>query len=281
MGQLERIRIFEGSRDLCNAHPVLKKAIEDSIRNQVLYWEEDALPPYSGGASYAQKLYLSKSRSYQAARPYARMGKKVCVLNFASSVSPGGGVVNGASAQEESLCRISSLYFALKDENTAGRFYKQHWDRIHLGKMNRANTDDMIYTPGVVVFREDDDECAFLPEDEWYSVDVLTCAAPDLRDADDASAYRPTADELTNLIKNRIRKIIHVAALHGVQTLILGAFGCGVFLNPPSLVANVFYETLKDYAGAFEDAEFAVYSSFPGSPNYLAFSEIPGIITLS
>ena len=83
------------------------------------------------------------------AREYAKNGKRVCILNFASSVSPGGGVVTGAQAQEESICRVSTLYFALSDKESAGRFYDYHWELIDKGEMNRKNRDDIIYTPGV------------------------------------------------------------------------------------------------------------------------------------
>ncbi len=64
------------------------------------------------------KIVISHKRTYEAASSYK--GKKVAVLNFASASNPGGGVVKGSSAQEECLCRCSSLYFALNE--------KKMWD---------------------------------------------------------------------------------------------------------------------------------------------------------
>ena len=60
-------------------------------------------------------LTVSKKRTLEAASCYK--GMKTAVLNFASAVNPGGGVTKGASAQEEALCRCSSLYFNLNERS--------------------------------------------------------------------------------------------------------------------------------------------------------------------
>ena len=80
-------------------------------------------------------------------------------------------MTSGAQAQEESLCRISTLYPALSHESTKP-FYTRHWDMIHIGTRKRENRDDCIYTPGVVVLREDDGEEALLPEASRYRVGI-------------------------------------------------------------------------------------------------------------
>ncbi len=63
------------------------------------------------------KIAVSKNRSLEVASSYARAGKKVAVLNFASATNPGGGVKHGSSAQEEALCRCSTLYPCLEQGN--------------------------------------------------------------------------------------------------------------------------------------------------------------------
>lgn len=76
----------------------------------------------------------------------------MCVLNFASATNPGGGVVKGSSAQEEAICRCSTLYPNLKAERAWEKFYAPHRrarDPLH--------NDDCIYTPGVMVFKADTD----------------------------------------------------------------------------------------------------------------------------
>ena len=64
------------------------------------------------------------------------------------------------------------MYFALSDKGTGKEFYDRHWELIRENKMNRRNTDDLIYTPGVVVVRDDVKDETMLKEEDWYQVDV-------------------------------------------------------------------------------------------------------------
>lgn len=269
----QRIQIFQETMDVCSADEDVRRAMMESIVGQRIIWEEAEEPGWVFRFDRPAAIVVSRKRSLEAARPYAQAGKKVCVLNFASSVSPGGGVVRGAQAQEESLCRISTLYPALSSES-GQPFYARHWEMIHAGTMKRENRDDCIYTPGVVVVREDAAGEALLPKDAYYPVDVVTCAAPDLRVTDDDSMYAPTEAELFGLLIRRWRRILAVAAANQAQVLILGAFGCGVFANPPRLVAKAFAQALAGMEHCFETIEFAIYSAGDASPNYQAFAEI-------
>ena len=104
-------------------------------------------------------------------------GKKVAVLNFASATNPGGGVTRGASAQEECLCRCSGLYSSLNVPETWDLFYTPHRK-----SKNPIHNDDIIYTPSVTVFKTDTVNPALMQEKDWYKVDIITCAAPNLRE---------------------------------------------------------------------------------------------------
>ncbi len=66
--------------------------------------------------------------------------------------------MKGASSQEKSLCRLSTLYPCLLAD-TALPFYDTHHRFIETGKMSRKNNYDCIYTPDVIVFRNDDFKC--------------------------------------------------------------------------------------------------------------------------
>lgn len=269
-----RIEIFEGTRQLCQSDKKLVSAIESSKQNQKIYWEENEIEPAKRRFSKPVNIIVSRRKTVEAAAVYARRYESTCILNFASSVSPGGGVVNGAQAQEESICRVSTLYFALSDPETAGKFYDRHWELIREGKMNRRNTDDIIYTPDVVVVRDDADNERLMSKAHWFNTNVITCAAPDVRQLGDESQYTPDEDELMKVLEKRWSRILAVAANHGAKILILGAFGCGVFANPPRLVAESFMNVIDEYKYHFDTIEFAVYTTAKDSENYNAFLNV-------
>lgn len=271
----KRIRIFEETMRACTEEEDLRTAAAASAEGQYVIWQEDGESGWQPRFDRPAARAVSRKRSFEAACPYARAGKKVCVLNFASLVSPGGGVTYGSQAQEESLCRVSSLYAALS-ARSAKPFYERHWEMIRAGEMKRENRDDCIYTPGVAVVREDAGDERMLETERRYAVDVITCAAPDLRRTSDGSEYAPTRDELLALLTRRWRRIMAVSAANGAEVLVFGAFGCGVFANPPQLVAEAFERAAEGIDQCFETIEFAVYSRDENSPNYRAFAALAG-----
>lgn len=58
------------------------------------------------------------------------------------------------------------------------------------------------------------------------------------------------------------------------DVVILGAFGCGVFENNPSVVAAAAKNVVDKYIHAFRVIEFAVYCSPRDSHNYDVFSSV-------
>ena len=276
----KNVEIFKDTSRQCRDIPRLSDSIIASTKGRKLYLEKDVLPEKTGaGKQYENpaRIIVSGKRSYEAAQYYA--GKKICVLNFASSVNPGGGVKNGSSAQEESLCRCSTLYFTLDSPRMMTKFYLPHREA-----KNTLYNDDIIYTPAVTVFKGDTDFPEMLPEEDWYEVDVLTCAAPNLRDQDQYDPYSDHSDgsgslsteELKKLIEKRVRRIYEVAAYEENEVFIAGAFGCGAFRNPPELVAEVFRKVTEEYRHFFETIEFAVFCSSYETENYKAFCKAFG-----
>ncbi len=200
----------------------------------------------------------------------------MAVHNFASASNPGGGVVNGANAQEECLCRCSGLYFSLNTKKMWDGFYQPHRD-TH----DPLHNDDIIYTPDVLVFKTDTSEPKLLPEDKWYKVDVITCAAPNLR-RDPSNIYNAgdgsisavlSKEELYKLHVKRLRRILDVAANEGAEVVVLGAFGCGAFRNDSRVVAKASADVIVEYKRAFKVIEFAIYCGKNGEGNYMAFKE--------
>lgn len=278
MNREERVQIFERTMNLSRENEKLDQAVRKSIASQGVIWEEDILDEPVVPEDHTPQILISQKRTLEAAAPYSRDGKKVCALNFASYVAPGGGVAKGASSQEESICRISTLYPAISDSSVR-EFYRKHLELIREKKEQgksegmRKNRDDCIYTPSVVVLRMDTKQCELIPQKDWYEADILTATAPDLR-----KIWVPEdEEELADIFDRRVRRILQIAALMDVQVLILGAFGCGVFANPPYIVAKAFEKAIDELGPCFETIEFAMGHDSEFGENYMAFSEIRNI----
>ena len=269
MRREENIAVYQDTEHRCKTNQRLKEGIEKSVADQKLILEGDGVEDAFPGKTLeknryqkAAKVVVSKKRSFEAASAY--QGKKVCVHNFASATNPGGGVTKGSTAQEECLCRCSTLYFCLNTEIPWGGFYDPHraaQDPIH--------NDDCIYTPDVIVMKTDEAIPQIMQEKDWYSVDVITCAAPNLRECpsnqmnsgDGQASVKLSSQEQLALHEKRLRRILDVAAMAGEEVVILGAFGCGAFENDPQAVATAASNVITDYLHAFETIEFAIYCS--------------------
>lgn len=188
-----------------------------------------------------------------------RLGGDIAALVFASARNPGGGFLNGAQAQEESVARASALYPCLL---AAGDFYRHH--RAH---EDLTYTDRVIYSPQVPVFR--DDKGNLLPEP--YPVSFLTAAAPNRSAIVRNQPER--ADGIPAALRRRAVRVLHVAAAHGHRRLVLGAWGCGVFGNEPAVVAETFRDVLRDNR-YFDHVVFAVLDKQQGAPALSAFERV-------
>jgi uncharacterized protein (TIGR02452 family) len=272
--------IFNDTQKHYDTNERLRSAVEHAQAEAQIYLPDEPvqLPAISDAAS-APKLTISGRRTFEAAKQLLEENPAahVAVLNFASATNPGGGVLHGSSAQEESLCRCSTLYPTLDQR----RFWDAYY-HPHRAAGDVRYTDACIYTPDVVVFKSDDDYPELLPESEWFEVDVVTCAAPNLWHSF-SRARNPLADtaqtvddeELYRIHVSRGRRICEVAAAHGVDTLVLGAFGCGAFRNNPQVVARAYRAVLEEMGPYFERVEFAIFC-MPGreSENYRAFRDV-------
>lgn len=128
MGRQDNVEIFEDTQRMYTSNERLISAIKHSIVGQQCFSGIERQwygPEYRIYQKPAQ-TEISPKRTLEAAAPYAYAGKKVCVLNFASATNPGGGVIKGSSAQEEAICRCSTLYPNLKAERAWEKFYAPH-----------------------------------------------------------------------------------------------------------------------------------------------------------
>ncbi len=178
----------------------------------------------------------------------------VALLNFASYKEPGGLFLNGSKAQEECLCHASYLYNVLRKFET---FYS--WNNQHKNKalyLNRA-----LYSPNIL----------FQYGDSTFNCDVITCAAPNKSAAQE---YCKVSDEENKkALESRIKFILDIAAFHNVDTLILGAYGCGVFGQDPTETAMIFKNCLNtSHKNRFSKVVFAVPDG--NNDNLRAFKQV-------
>ncbi|MCX4529480.1 TIGR02452 family protein [Streptomyces sp. NBC_01551] len=185
------------------------------------------------------------ARRLATADPEPLPATSTAVLNFASARNPGGGYVRGAKAQEEALCRASALYETLLE---APEYYE-----VHRAGRSTFYTDRVIHSPGVPVFRDDRGELLETP----FRVGFLTSPAPNAGTIRRQEPER--VDEIPAALARRAERVLEVAALHGYGRLVLGAWGCGVFRNDPTEVAQAFRGLLEGrFAGVFETVVFGI-----------------------
>ena len=182
----------------------------------------------------------------------------ICALDFASYKEPGGKFIEGSMAQEEALCHASDLYNVLSSKRADEMFYKPNQTRLNKNLYN----DNLLYVHDVVFFPDE-------AHDFMRKTDVIVSAAPF---ADAARKYCHVSENIINkALYTRIERILQVAKANNVRTLILGAFGCGVFGNDPAVVAKTFMYLLNKYQ--FETVIFAIPKG-RNSANYDAFANI-------
>jgi uncharacterized protein (TIGR02452 family) len=197
--------------------------------------------------------------TFQATHMLHAKGLKPLVLDMANSSRPGGGSLEGARAQEETLCRQSNLYPALQTapyplSDTGG-----------------------ILVQNVTFFR-DDSYALVVP----FEVDVFASAAFDCN-----SDHKP--DPARNLVgynrpaldsdyeagtKAKMRAYFRAAKMNGNDALVLSAFGCGAFRNDPVLISRWYKDVLreKEFEGAFKEIVFGILGG-NDSKNFRTFNE--------
>jgi len=261
------IKIFSDTRNMCSSNRTLMKSCEYT-KNTLAFFSDDSLEELTERKYNSEcKVIVSEKRFFEAASFYVSNNLRTCVLNFANYYVPGGGVVYGSRAQEESLCRASTLYESLNGSFANDAFYSPHCETE-----NPFGSDELLYSQDIKVFKDDKLLCSLLPEEKWFDVDVITCAAPEVRVTEGYESV--TDEELYKVFEKRINFIFKSALSCNVDVLIAGAYGCGAFRNPPEIVAKAFKNVLEKYRYSFKAVEFAVAHPENNSVNYDVFKKI-------
>jgi uncharacterized protein (TIGR02452 family) len=145
---------------------------------------------------------------------------RVCILNMASPKTAGGGVLRGSVAQEECLFRCTNLYQTITQN-------------LYPLKENEA-----LYTSSAVIVKDKN----YVPLESVRNIDCVTVAAVNLN----RSLFVDKDENYVDIMKQKIRLMLSLPSHANCDTLVLGAWGCGVFDNEPSEVADMFYDILVE-----------------------------------
>lgn len=234
----------EAKRHVRNMFRKYRTDIMRSVNNSIIY---DEIEPQQAQGTTTVKVLNTDTVS---ALIQEKQGK-TAVLNFASYYNPGGGYLWDTMAQEEALCSESTLYNVLSHKRFE-TFYEENGKDVH----DYLFTNRGIYSPHI----------NFERNGICTPADVITVAAPNRR-----RQASSTEEENSKALKERIDFILDIAQAQGVETLILGAFGCGVFGQNPTEVAQYFQDGLDSHH--FNKVVFAIMPDKINT-NYLAFKAI-------
>lgn len=237
------------------------KWVERMYKHDILYSSDNTLECSFDSSATIERLLMTippeiiieDTDSVSAIFKYSKMfDGGLAVLNFASFKNPGGMFLKGSSAQEESLCMSSTLYNVLKRHEN---FYIENRKMLNRG----LYLDRALYSPRI----------AFIKNPAIaYHCDVITCAAPNK-----GAAMRNGVSEQENTIAltDRIRFILNICNYKEIDTVILGAYGCGVFKQDPYEVAMIFKNEIN-----FMDLIMVnrIIFAIPGGKNLEAFKEV-------
>ncbi|MCD8300572.1 MAG: TIGR02452 family protein [Clostridiales bacterium] len=217
----------------------------------------------STGCENIDTLALAR-KSYEALIREDDPDPKILILNMASATQPGGRTRQGAGAQEEDLCRRTSLLLSLESDEAKKYYDYNNARKTHMG------SDAVMISPKVEVIKDSSGELLAEP----FPISVMSCAAPMVRFGLEGMSQQ----EYEEMYVKRIEGMLLAAASQGYRHLILGAFGCGVFGNDAAVVSDLFDRAIHDfrYAGEgssrlFDSIDFAVLCRPEKDYNYREF----------
>eukprot|EP00445_Apocalathium_hangoei_P014515 CAMPEP_0203880718 /NCGR_PEP_ID=MMETSP0359-20131031/25111_1 /ASSEMBLY_ACC=CAM_ASM_000338 /TAXON_ID=268821 /ORGANISM="Scrippsiella Hangoei, Strain SHTV-5" /LENGTH=357 /DNA_ID=CAMNT_0050800397 /DNA_START=26 /DNA_END=1100 /DNA_ORIENTATION=+ len=234
-----------------------------------------AVPSSSSSAPPPSPAFVLAAGCTSPVEALFRKGLRPAVMNFAHGYNCGGGFEHAGGSQEEAIIRASSVFLSLwphrRADDGPGVLARGMWIGDYDSKLARKEpfyphtNCGGVYSPHVLLVRRIPvPSTPLLPLASWADApefSVLTVAA---QDCNRDGPFDP------DLLYQKVRTALHMAASNGNDAVVLGAFGCGVFRNPPEVVAQAFKRLLEgEFAGAFKVALFTIPDR--GGANLRAF----------
>jgi uncharacterized protein (TIGR02452 family) len=208
----------------------------------------------------------------EAAELLLGAGFNPCVLNMASRQHPGGGVITGAGAQEENLFRRTNLFMSLFQ-------YAQFANEYGLKKSKNQyplNRDTGgIYSGNITVFRASEKN-GYRLLNKPFKLSFVTVPAINRPELIKKGNLYFIADPFIEPTKEKIRTILRIAGKYKHDCLVLSAFGCGAFANPPNHIARLFKEVFleDEFLGVFKCVVFAIYEDHNSAKGHNPYGNV-------
>lgn len=229
--------------------------VERMQRESRVYRDEFFVDKYEAHAE-PTRVEVREQDCLLAARELTEEGFSVAVLNLASRQNPGGCVLRGLGAQEENLFRRTNLFQAMFQ-------FAPYAEQYGLRKSRAQYPLDCnfggVYVPDAVVLRGlESDGYPVLEKEKQFLVSFI--AVPALNRPDLTPDFSRLVPEHAEATKRKIRTIFRIGIRNGHNALVLGAFGCGVYKNPPGHMAQLFREVLeeREFENKFRRIVFAI-----------------------
>lgn len=248
------VKIYEETKGFFNKN---KYPVDPALVYDVSY--RDMRISKSELVQYPISIEVENEDSFLMAQRYVEQGLKPVVLNFASNTRPGGGVERGCKAQEEDLFRRSNYHQSL-----------------NMNCVDYPINDQVVYSPKVWIART--------PTYEWLKspIQVACIAAAAARrpscHIDHDNKERFTEISVRDHILNVVKYIFDVAIVNGHDSLVLGAWGCGVYRGPRDDIVDIFSEVIHSRGMYFKKIGFPVLirddSDCVGEENFECFKTL-------
>lgn len=266
--------VWSRKEELCKLATQHTKYMQDNYADRINSSIKEAIvlssvdPRVLHASSNAVDTHISVIDTDSVSAAFMYPSEDVAILDFASYKQPGGMFREGSRAQEECLCHASDLYNILSSEKLMASFYRPNIDN---GKTFGLNGNRMIIVPKVLYIPSPQQQREFT---------TIICAAPNKKAA--MKYFNVAPDVCDGYMYDRINYMMQTLAAVNmtanllptkINTLILGAFGCGVFGNDPRSVAAYFKYVLDNIVpNAFQNIVFAIpdYTS----ENYKVFVDV-------
>ena len=174
------------------------------------------------------------------------------ILNYANPTKPGGNFEKDASVYEETLSISTGLYYSLSKGAGKSMYEKNKKLEEQDETDDGVYRGDLIYSPDVPVFRDEDFDLIEDWKNEYRSISIISIPAVNYGKFSTSEGF--TKDDYETIMRERINRIYRAALKHGHTKIVLGPWGCGLEKGPLKQVIKWFSE--DDLSDLFDEIYF-------------------------